>query len=88
MAAVQQKAPVDSSAIETTVTKLRSNPTCRSTRNVAQKSGDEPGAVVDTTEKRGGGGVGGENKVSGLGCEMIPPVTLQVPNREEHSPAE
>ena len=76
MAAMQQKVPVDSSAIETIVTKPRSKPTRRSTRNVAQKSGDEPGGVVDTTEKRGGG----ENEVSGPGCETIPPATLQVPN--------
>ena len=61
MAAMQQKAPVDSSAIETMVTQSRSNPTRRSTRNVAQKSGDEPGAVMDTTEKWGGS----ENEVSG-----------------------
>ena len=84
MAAVQQKVPVDSSAIETIATKSHSKPTRRSTRNVAQKSGDEPGAGVDTTEKRGGG----ENEVSGPGRETIPPATLQVPNREERSPAE
>ena len=38
------------------------------------------------TPLRNGGG--GKNEVSGPGCEMIPPATLQVPNREERSPVE
>ena len=56
----------------------------RSTRNVAQKSGDKPGAIVDITEKR----ENSENEMSGPGSETISPATLNVPIEEERSPAE